>query len=48
MQEKNFWATTVDSPAIVASPNLADSVDVAVVGGGYCGLPPRARSRDAA
>jgi glycine/D-amino acid oxidase-like deaminating enzyme len=38
MQEKNFWATTVDSPAIVASPNLADSVDVAVVGGGYCGL----------
>jgi glycine/D-amino acid oxidase-like deaminating enzyme len=38
MQEKNFWATTVDSPAIVASPNLADSVDIAVVGGGYCGL----------
>ena len=38
MQEKNFWATTVDLPAIVASPNLADSVDVAVVGGGYCGL----------
>src|SRR5260370_38726436 len=38
MQDKNFWATTVDSPAIVASPNLADSVDAAVVGGGYCGL----------
>ena len=38
MQEKNFWATTVDSPAVVASPNLSDSVDVAVVGGGYCGL----------
>ena len=37
-QEKNFWATTVDSPVVVASPNLSDSLDVAVVGGGYCGL----------
>jgi glycine/D-amino acid oxidase-like deaminating enzyme len=38
MQEKNFWATTVDSPAVAASPELPDSIDVAVVGGGYCGL----------
>ncbi len=38
MQGKNFWATTVDSPAVAASPNLSHSVDVAVVGGGYCGL----------
>src|SRR5437660_12638602 len=38
IQEKNFWATTVDSPALAASPDFPDSVDVAVVGGGYCGL----------
>ena len=38
IQEKNFWATTVDSPAVAASPDFPDSVDVAVVGGGYCGL----------
>src|SRR5690348_16878254 len=37
-QEKNFWATTVDSPALDASRSLPDSVDVAIVGGGYCGL----------
>src|SRR6266436_4519016 len=38
IQENNFWATTVDSPAVAASPELPDSIDVAVVGGGYCGL----------
>src|SRR5437899_6657067 len=38
IQEKNFWATAVDSSAVAASPDLPDSVDVAVVGGGYCGL----------
>jgi glycine/D-amino acid oxidase-like deaminating enzyme len=38
MQEKNFWATTVDSPAVVASSEMPDFVDVAIVGGGYCGL----------
>jgi glycine/D-amino acid oxidase-like deaminating enzyme len=38
MQEKNFWSTTVDSPAIVASSELPDAVDVAIVGGGFCGL----------
>ena len=37
MREKNFWATTVDSP-VVASPELPDFVDVAVIGGGFCGL----------
>src|SRR6266436_8058775 len=36
--EKNFWATTVDLPAVATSPELPDSVDVAVIGGGYCGL----------
>ena len=38
IQENNFWATTVDSPAVAASPELPDSVDVAVVGAGFCGL----------
>jgi glycine/D-amino acid oxidase-like deaminating enzyme len=38
IQEKNFWATTVESPALAAAPELPDSVDVVVVGGGFCGL----------
>src|SRR5947199_4402205 len=38
IQEKNFWATTVDSPEVAASPGFPDSIDVAIVGGGYCGL----------
>jgi glycine/D-amino acid oxidase-like deaminating enzyme len=38
IQEKNFWATTVESPALAAAPELPDSVDVAVVGAGFCGL----------
>jgi glycine/D-amino acid oxidase-like deaminating enzyme len=38
IREKNFWATTVDAPPIVATPELPDSVEVAVIGGGYCGL----------
>src|ERR1700687_6468235 len=38
MQEKNFWATTVDSPAVGASSEMSDFVDVAIIGGGYCGL----------
>ena len=38
VREKNFWATTVDVPPIVATPRLPDSVEVAVIGGGYCGL----------
>src|SRR5216684_4775208 len=38
IQEKNFWATTVDSPAIAASHTLPETVEVAVVGGGFCGL----------
>jgi glycine/D-amino acid oxidase-like deaminating enzyme len=38
IQEKNFWATTVNSPAVAASSDFPDSVDVAIVGGGYCGL----------
>jgi glycine/D-amino acid oxidase-like deaminating enzyme len=38
IQEKNYWATTVDSPAFAAAGQLPDSVDVAVVGAGFCGL----------
>jgi glycine/D-amino acid oxidase-like deaminating enzyme len=38
IQEKNFWTTTVDSPAVATSHELPDSVDVAVIGAGYCGL----------
>jgi glycine/D-amino acid oxidase-like deaminating enzyme len=38
IQEKNFWATTVDSPAVAVSHALPETVDVVVVGAGYCGL----------
>src|SRR5712691_7820232 len=38
IQEKNYWATTVASPAFAAAPELPDAVDVAVIGGGFCGL----------
>jgi glycine/D-amino acid oxidase-like deaminating enzyme len=38
IQEKNFWATTVDSPAVATSRALPETVDVLVVGAGYCGL----------
>jgi glycine/D-amino acid oxidase-like deaminating enzyme len=38
IQEKNFWATTVVSPTLAAAPELANAVDVAVIGGGFCGL----------
>ena len=38
MQEKNFWSTTVDSSAVAGSNELPDSVDVAIVGAGFCGL----------
>jgi glycine/D-amino acid oxidase-like deaminating enzyme len=38
IQEKNYWATTVESGNYAASPELPNSVDVAVVGAGFCGL----------
>lgn len=38
IQEKNFWATTVSSPALAASRELPADADVAIVGGGFCGL----------
>jgi glycine/D-amino acid oxidase-like deaminating enzyme len=36
--EKNYWGTTIDSLAATGSMELPDSVDVAVVGAGFCGL----------
>ena len=38
VQEKNYWATTIESPAFAASPELPDFAEVAVVGAGFCGL----------
>ena len=38
IQEKNYWATTVAPPSFTAAPELPDAVDVAVIGGGFCGL----------
>jgi glycine/D-amino acid oxidase-like deaminating enzyme len=38
IQEKNYWATTVASPTFAAAPEFPNSVDVAVIGGGFCGL----------
>ena len=38
IQEKNYWATTVASPTFVAAPEFPNSVDVVVIGGGFCGL----------
>jgi len=38
LQEKNYWAAAADSFVLAASPELPDTVDVAVVGAGYCGL----------
>jgi glycine/D-amino acid oxidase-like deaminating enzyme len=38
IKEKNYWLETVTTPAVAASPELPDSVDVAIVGAGFCGL----------
>src|SRR5258708_30613557 len=36
--EKNYWLDTVAEPATGAAGALPDKVDVAIVGGGFCGL----------
>src|SRR5258708_33427863 len=38
IKEKNYWLETVAEPATGATGALPDKVDVAVVGGGFCGL----------
>jgi glycine/D-amino acid oxidase-like deaminating enzyme len=38
IQEKNYWLETVSAPAAQSAIELPESIDVAVVGAGYCGL----------
>jgi len=38
IREKNYWLDTVAEPATGAAGTLPDRVDVAIVGGGFCGL----------
>src|SRR5216684_5596679 len=38
IKEKNYWLDTVAEPAMGTTGALPDKVDVAVVGGGFCGL----------
>src|SRR5882724_13329671 len=38
IKEKNYWLDTVAEPATGAAGALPDKVDVAIVGGGFCGL----------
>src|SRR6266849_11148621 len=38
IKEKNYWLDTVAEPAVGATGSLPDKVDVAIVGGGFCGL----------
>src|ERR1700675_3429958 len=42
IKEKNYWLDTVSEPATGSTSALPDKVDVAVVGGGFCG-PRRGR-----
>src|SRR5215470_16736268 len=38
IQEKNYWLDTVTAPPVQSAQDLPESVDVAIVGGGFCGL----------
>jgi glycine/D-amino acid oxidase-like deaminating enzyme len=38
IKEQNFWLDTVAEPATGTTGPLPDKVDVAIVGGGFCGL----------
>src|SRR6516162_1786455 len=38
IKQSNYWLETVSEPAKGVSQELPDSVDVAVVGAGFCGL----------
>jgi len=37
-KEKNYWLETVTTPPAQPARDLPDSIDVAVVGAGFCGL----------
>src|SRR6202521_6371731 len=38
IKEKNFWLETVTTPPAQPARDLPESMDVAVVGAGFCGL----------
>jgi glycine/D-amino acid oxidase-like deaminating enzyme len=38
IKEKNYWLETVATPPVPSERDLPGSVDVAIVGGGFCGL----------
>jgi glycine/D-amino acid oxidase-like deaminating enzyme len=38
IKEKNYWFETVTTPPAQSARDLPDSIDVAVVGAGFCGL----------
>src|SRR5713226_4026297 len=38
IKEKNYWLETVTAPPAQSARDLPDSIDVAVVGAGFCGL----------
>jgi len=38
IQEKNFWLDTANTPPVQSAVDLPHAVDVAIVGGGFCGL----------
>src|SRR5690348_5258311 len=38
IKEKNYWLQTLTTPPVQSPRELPDTVDVAVVGGGFCGL----------
>jgi len=38
IRERNYWWETVAEPSLEAAESLPESVEVAVVGGGFCGL----------
>ena len=36
--EKNYWLETITAPPVQSARELLESIDVAIVGGGFCGL----------
>jgi glycine/D-amino acid oxidase-like deaminating enzyme len=38
IQEKNYWLGTVSTPPVQSARDVPEKVDVAIVGGGFCGL----------
>jgi glycine/D-amino acid oxidase-like deaminating enzyme len=38
IKEKNYWLETVSTPALLPAGDLPENADVAIVGGGFCGL----------